>query len=177
MKIAKLLDQKVFYILAAIVIISAAYGFWHWRQNRVAIVDLYPGSGLQVGKDLVNGTSVSVDYVLAVHRGESLKQIAQLAPVPEAGVNVNHRIEKWLMDHEAELDLEIVDSTVLRKLPRQFVLGAGQVLPGIEASIQGLKQGGIRAAILPASLGYQDQSAGGGLVQPNSKLLLIIQLN
>jgi len=58
--------------------------------------------------------------------------------------------------------------------PFQFMLGAGQVIPGWEQGIQGMKVGGERVVIIPPSLGYGAQQVGP--IPANSTLIFNVQL-
>ncbi len=47
-----------------------------------------------------------------------------------------------------------IDSSVDRNVPFPFTLGVGQVLPGWDQGLPGMKVGGKRTLVLPASLAY-----------------------
>lgn len=55
-----------------------------------------------------------------------------------------------------------------------FTLGAHEVIPGWEQSINGMKAGGVRLFIIPPALGYGE--AGQGPVPPNSVLIFKVEL-
>ena len=67
------------------------------------------------------------------------------------------------------------DSSVDRKQPFQFRLGAGNVIPGWEQGVSGMKVGGQRKLIIPSQLGYGERGAG-GVIPPNATLLFDIEL-
>ena len=58
-------------------------------------------------------------------------------------------------------DGTVFDSSVQRDEPFEFVYGAGQLIPGFEMGMQGMKVGGKRLMRVPAELAYGDQEIGG----------------
>ncbi len=67
------------------------------------------------------------------------------------------------------------DSSVDRGEPFAFNLGAGQVIPGWEQGVAGMKVGGKRTLIIPANLGYGARGAGGA-IPPNATLMFDVEL-
>jgi len=59
--------------------------------------------------------------------------------------------------------------------PFQFTLGQGQVIPGWDLGVVGMKVGGRRELIIPPSLGYKDVAQGGGIAA-NDTLVFVIDL-
>ncbi len=57
-----------------------------------------------------------------------------------------------------------------------FVLGAGQVIKGLDEGVAGMKIGGKRKLVIPPSLGYGSQDIGNGLIPPNSTLIFEVDL-
>lgn len=55
-----------------------------------------------------------------------------------------------------------------------FTMGAGQVIPGWEQAMAGMKVGGTRLLIVPPAVGYGSQ--GQGSIPPNSVLVFLVQL-
>ena len=59
--------------------------------------------------------------------------------------------------------------------PFNFVLGAGQVIPGWDQGFEGMKIGGRRRLVLPAALAYGVDGAG-GIIPPNATLIFEMEL-
>jgi peptidylprolyl isomerase len=71
-------------------------------------------------------------------------------------------------------DGTVFDSSVPRKRPFTFELGAGRVIKGWDEGVVGMKVGGKRKLVIPAKLGYADRRAG--KIPPNSTLIFTIEL-
>jgi peptidylprolyl isomerase len=67
------------------------------------------------------------------------------------------------------------DSSYDRNQPFSFVLGNGQVIPGWDAGVAGMKVGGERTLIIPADQAYGDQGAG-GVIPPGATLMFDVKL-
>ncbi len=67
------------------------------------------------------------------------------------------------------------DSSKDRGQPFDFALGAGQVIAGWDQGVAGMKVGGTRRLLIPASLGYGTRGAG-GVIPPNATLLFEVDL-
>jgi FKBP-type peptidyl-prolyl cis-trans isomerase FkpA len=59
--------------------------------------------------------------------------------------------------------------------PLTFWLGTGQVIPGWEQGVPGMRVGGLRRLIVPASLAYGRAGAGTS-IPPNASLVFDIEL-
>lgn len=67
------------------------------------------------------------------------------------------------------------DSSLDRGQPFNFSLGAGQVIKGWDEGVAGMKVGGKRTLMIPASLGYGTRGAGAA-IPPNANLIFDVEL-
>lgn len=72
-------------------------------------------------------------------------------------------------------DGTVFDSSIPRGEPFTFGLGAGQVIKGWDIGVAGMKVGGVRRLIIPASLAYGNQEVG-GVIPANATLIFDIEL-
>jgi FKBP-type peptidyl-prolyl cis-trans isomerase FkpA len=94
----------------------------------------------------------------------------------EPGFNVSVHYTGWLYDEKAEGHKGAkFDSSVDRKEPFEFALGAGQVIQGWDEGFAGMKIGGKRTLIIPPEMGYGARGAG-GVIPPNATLIFDVEL-
>ncbi len=93
-----------------------------------------------------------------------------------AGKEVTVHYTGWLYDEQAVGHRgRKFDSSKDHGSPFSFRLGAGQVIRGWDEGVAGMKVGGTRTLVIPASLGYGSRGAG-GVIPPNATLLFDVEL-
>jgi peptidylprolyl isomerase len=94
--------------------------------------------------------------------------------VAKAGQQVTVHYTGWLYEHGAKG--KKFDSSVDRGSPFSFALGAGNVIPGWDQGVAGMKVGGKRTLIIPPDLGYGAGGTPDGTIPPNATLIFDVEL-
>jgi len=71
---------------------------------------------------------------------------------------------------------EEFDASWNRGQPFSFKLGKGQVIPGWDHGVAGMRVGGRRKLTIPSAMGYGARGAGGGVVAPHEPLVFVVDL-
>ena len=70
---------------------------------------------------------------------------------------------------------EEFDASWNRGAPLDFQIGVGQVIPGWDQGIVGMKVGGRRKLVIPPHLAYGERGAGGA-IGPGETLIFVVDL-
>ncbi|HEY6961263.1 MAG TPA: FKBP-type peptidyl-prolyl cis-trans isomerase [Gaiellaceae bacterium] len=70
---------------------------------------------------------------------------------------------------------EQFDASWDRGQPFQFKLGKGQVIPGWDQGVAGMRVGGRRRLTIPSAMAYGSRGAG-GVIKPNEPLIFVVDL-
>jgi peptidylprolyl isomerase len=70
---------------------------------------------------------------------------------------------------------EEFDASWNRGQPFEFKLGAGQVIPGWDAGVAGMRVGGRRKLTIPSAMAYGARGAGGA-IKPHEPLVFVVDL-
>lgn len=95
-------------------------------------------------------------------------------PVAKAGQSVTVHYTGWLYEHGAKG--KKFDSSLDRGTPFTFTLGAGDVIPGWDKGVAGMKVGGKRTLIIPPDLGYGANGTPDGTIPPGATLIFDVEL-
>ena len=91
----------------------------------------------------------------------------------KAGQHVHVHYTGWLFENGQQGAK--FDSSLDRGQPIAFTLGTGRVIKGWDEGIAGIKIGGKRTLIIPASLAYGANGAG-GVIPPHATLKFEVEL-
>ncbi len=98
-----------------------------------------------------------------------IDEVVGEGPSAKSGDRVTVHYTGWLLDGTK------FDSSKDKNQPFSFSLGAGDVIPGWDQGVAGMKVGGKRKLTIPPDLGYGVQGAG-GVIPPNATLKFEVEL-
>lgn len=149
--------------------------------------------GPSTGTDMLSQSMESSDNINATGSGVTLG--AETSATPLASASATNKMEEKLKieDEKVGTGAEAVagkkvsvnylgtltngtkfDSSYDRNEPFSFNLGAGEVIPGWDQGVLGMKVGGKRKLTIPPSLAYGSQDLG--TIPANSTLIFEIEL-
>ena len=123
----------------------------------------------------LNNTGAQNNQTASVNNSSGLSVQAQdlvigTGPAVEKGMQVGVNYVLKLADGSVIQDSKLVNGGK----PFNFIAGAGQLIPGWEMGILGMKVGGKRMIVIPPELGYGSQQVGP--IPPNSTLVFELEV-
>ncbi len=114
---------------------------------------------------------------ISENKGENMSgnqelQITDLVMGEGAEVKVGDQIK--IHYHGTLTDGTVFDSSVERDLPFETTIGVGELIKGWDQGIPGMKVGGKRRLVIPASLAYGDRAVGN--IPAGSTLIFDVEL-
>ena len=114
--------------------------------------------------------------VVSVPKGAPPKQLESKELVPGDGAEAKSGDEVSVQYVGVNYkNGEEFDSSWSRNEPFTFTLGAGEVIPGWDQGVEGMKVGGRRELIIPPELAYGEAGAPPAIA-PNETLVFVIDL-
>jgi peptidylprolyl isomerase len=92
-----------------------------------------------------------------------------------AGKTVAVHYTGWLTDGQRFDTSRDPSRPMGRQQPFTFTLGRGEVIPGWDEGVAGMKVGGKRQLVIPPNLAYGERGAG-GVIPPNATLVFEVEL-
>ncbi len=90
--------------------------------------------------------------------------------VVRQGYTIKAHYTGWLEDGTE------FDSSWRRNNPLEFQIGVGNVIPGWDFGLEGMKTGGVRHLRIPARLAYGSGGSPQGGIPPNATLIFEVEL-
>jgi FKBP-type peptidyl-prolyl cis-trans isomerase FkpA len=105
---------------------------------------------------------------------QKLDTVVGKGKLAEAGKTVTVNYTGWLYAPKSPKGHGMQFDSSIGREPFSFGLGGGQVIPGWDQGVAGMKVGGKRTLIIPAALGYG--ARGAGPIPANANLIFDVEL-
>lgn len=150
------MNRNIIIILTALIIIGIV-GFFIYNKNQES----------ESKSDKINNVLNMTKFT---------KNGVQIEILKEGAGAVAKNDDKVTVHYIGTLENGVkFDSSVDRETPFEFNLGAGQVIPGWEIGVEGMKVGEKRKLTIPSELAY-GQNGAGSAIPPNATLIFEVEL-
>lgn len=170
--------QNFFFVSIAVVLISAgAYVVYKipspssetLSQNELSSVNINESEGDTLG------VVTTAAPIASVSGSEQMNDKLLIEDILVGTGEVATSGKKVTVNYSGTLtNGQKFDSSYDRNEPFSFTLGVGEVIPGWDQGVAGMKVGGKRKLSIPPSLGYGARDLGS--IPPNSTLLFEVEL-
>lgn len=159
--------NKIIALVTAIVLVIVGFFiFYNKNKNNVDATKQDKTIDLKLNNQKMNG----VDKLTTSKRGVEIEILKEgTGAIAKKGDIVSVHYVGTLEDGKK------FDSSIDRGIPFEFSLGAGQVIPGWEIGVEGMKIGEVRKLAIPSELAYGSNGAGNA-IPPNATLIFEVQL-
>lgn len=141
-----------------------------WIIQAALLLSLSSGSIAADNQEIKKETKNMAEQTVTTESGLTyLDMTVGTGRLAELGDTASVHYTGWLADGKK------FDSSVDRKEPFSFRLGAGQVIKGWDEGVMGMKIGGKRKLTIPPQLGYGARGTG-GVIPPNATLTFDVEL-
>ena len=106
---------------------------------------------------------------------QRIDTVAGTGALASSGRSLTVNYTGWLYDASSAGFKGVQFDTSIGKAPFTFRLGAGQVIQGWEQGLPGMRVGGKRTLIVPASMAY-GRAGSGSAIPPDAALLFEVEL-
>lgn len=145
-----------------------------WTAGTCAL--LLAGAGMVACSGRTPTSPVNAPAASAVTTLQMTELVAGTGAEAIRGSQAGVHYTGWLHDPQAaDGKGRKFDSSRDAGQPFAFVLGAGQVIKGWDQGVEGMRVGGQRRLVIPASLAYGERGAG-GVIPPGATLVFDVEL-
>ena len=164
------------YVVIAAAVIGA--GMWYVGQSNAPVGSVAGGTapgGTAAGN--TNNTTTTAPQPTASGKTITTMDGLQVTDTTVGTGTVAQVGDYVTVNYTGTLDDGTVFDSSLKpgRTPFGFLLGAGQVIKGLDEGVVGMKIGGTRELVIPPSLGYGSQGAG-TVIPPNATLHFTVTL-